>query len=447
MKINVQIDVRKLIERGDLKTLKLLLEDQEPAVIYETIEGLESAEKAIIFRLLSKKLAAEVFSHLEFDEQIELLKLFSDEEVKNIIRNMDPADRVDLFDELPADVVTQLLALLPKDEREETLEVLNYPENSAGRVMSPNFVYVYRNSTVKEALEKVRKYGREADTIYTIFVVEEDRTLIGTVKLEELLFADPEELIEEIYEPNPVYVQTTTDQEEVAEVMKKYELNVIPVVDNDLRLVGIITTSDVFEVIDEEFTEDIHKMAGVTKTTTSYFHTPWLIFIKNRLPWLAGLLLLQSLSAFVVKRYEDLIAQVTILTAFMATMVDAGGNTGGQSSSILIRSLALKEVKLKDWWRVFLKELLIGSVLGISLGILLFARGFLITNDVLVNLSAGISLALIIIVANTIGAMLPFMGLALGIDPALLSSPLITTIADLAGMVIFFMIAKAILKL
>ncbi len=447
MKINVQIDVRKLIERGDLKTLKLLLEDQEPAVIYETIEGLESAEKAIIFRLLPKKLAAEVFSHLEFDEQIELLKLFTDEEVKNIIRNMEPADRVDLFDELPADVVTKLLALLPKDEREETLEILNYPENSAGRVMSPNFVYVYRNSTVKEALEKVRKYGREADTIYTIFVVEEDRTLIGTVKLEELLFADPEELIEDIYEPNPVYVQTTTDQEEVAEVMKKYELNVIPVVDNDLRLVGIITTSDVFEVIDEEFTEDIHKMAGVTKTTTSYFHTPWLIFIKNRLPWLAGLLLLQSLSAFVVKRYEDLIAQVTILTAFMATMVDAGGNTGGQSSSILIRSLALKEVKLKDWWRVFLKELLIGSVLGISLGILLFARGFLITNDVLVNLSAGISLALIIIVANTIGAMLPFMGLALGIDPALLSSPLITTIADLAGMVIFFMIAKAILKL
>ncbi len=447
MKINVQIDVRKLIERGDLKTLKLLLEDQEPAVIYETIEGLESAEKAIIFRLLPKKLAAEVFSHLEFDEQIELLKLFTDEEVKNIIRNMEPADRVDLFDELPADVVTKLLALLPKDEREETLEILNYPENSAGRVMSPNFVYVYRNNTVKEALEKVRKYGREADTIYTIFVVEEDRTLIGTVKLEELLFADPEELIEDIYEPNPVYVQTTTDQEEVAELMKKYELNVIPVVDNDLRLVGIITTSDVFEVIDEEFTEDIHKMAGVTKTTTSYFHTPSLIFIKNRLPWLAGLLLLQSLSAFVVKRYEDLIAQVTILTAFMATMVDAGGNTGGQSSSILIRSLALKEVKLKDWWRVLLKELLIGAVLGISLGILLFARGFLITNDVLVNLSAGISLTLIIIVANTIGAMLPFMGLALGIDPALLASPLITTIADLAGMAIFFMIAKAILKL
>lgn len=447
MKVKLQVDLHKLIERGDFRTLKLLLEDQEPNLIFEMIEELETSEKAIVFRLLRKDVAAEVFSKLEPDEQLELVKLLTDDEIKSIFRNMDPSDRAELLDELPPDVVTKLLSFLPKTERDRTIEVLNYPENSAGRLMSPYFVYVTRSMTVKESLDKVRKFGKDAETIYTIFVVEEDRTLVGTVKLEELLFSDPETTIEEIFDPNPIYVKTTTDQEEVAELMKRYDLNAIAVVDNDLRLVGIIVIDDIVDIIEEEVTEDIHKMAGMTATSTSYFHTsPW-IYIKNRLPWLVGLLLFQSLSALLVSRYEKVLSLYPILAAFMATMIDAGGNAGGQSSTLIIRGMALGEIELKDWWRVLLRETYIGIIMGVVLGVTLFLRGFMITTNVQINFSAGLAILTIIVFANAIGAMLPFVGKVFRIDPAVMSGPLITTIADLAGIAIYFYIATTILKI
>lgn len=447
MKVKLQVDLHKLIERGDFRTLKLLLEDQEPNLIFEMIEELETSEKAIVFRLLRKDVAAEVFSKLEPDEQLELVRLLTDDEIKSIFRNMDPSDRAELLDELPPDVVTKLLSFLPKTERDRTIEVLNYPENSAGRLMSPYFVYVTRSMTVKESLDKVRKFGKDAETIYTIFVVEEDRTLVGTVKLEELLFSDPETTIEEIFDPNPIYVKTTTDQEEVAELMKRYDLNAIAVVDNDLRLVGIIVIDDIVDIIEEEATEDIHKMAGMTATSTSYFHTsPW-VYIKNRLPWLVGLLLFQSLSALLVSRYEKVLSLYPILAAFMATMIDAGGNAGGQSSTLIIRGMALGEIELKDWWKVLLRETYIGIIMGAVLGVTLFLRGFMITTNVQINFSAGLAILTIIVFANSIGAMLPFIGKVLRIDPAVMSGPLITTVADLGGIAIYFYIATTILKL
>jgi len=447
MKVKMQIDIRKLIERGDFRTLKMLLEDQDANVVYEMIEELQTSEKAIVFRLLHKDLAAEVFSKLEPDEQFELVKILTDDEIKSIIKNMEPADRAELFDELPADVVTRLLSFLPKSEREQTIEILNYPENSAGRLMSPYFVYVAKSMNVQQALDKVRKFGKDAETIYTIFVVEEDKTLIGTLKLEDLLFSEPDTPIEDMYTPDPVYVKASTDQEEVAELMKKYDLNAIAVVDNDMRLIGIVTIDDIVDIIDEEATEDIHKMAGMSVTTTSYFHTSPLVFIKNRLPWLVGLLLLESVNAFTIKSFEDALVKVPILAAFMSTMVDAGGNAGGQSSTLIIRSMSLGEIKLKDWWRVFLRELLVGTIIGGILGAVLFVRGFMISNNVLVNISAALALLIIIIFANVIGAMLPFIGKLFKIDPAVMSGPLITTIADLGGMFIYFVIATAMLRI
>ncbi|ODN31257.1 magnesium transporter [Fervidobacterium thailandense] len=447
MKVKLQVDLHKLIERGDFRTLKLLLEDQDPNLIFEMIEELETSEKAIVFRLLRKDVAAEVFSKLEPDEQLELVRLLTDEEIKSIFRNMDPSDRAELLDELPPDVVTKLLSFLPKNERDRTIEVLNYPENSAGRLMSPYFVYVTRSMTVKEALDKVRKFGKDAETIYTIFVVEEDRTLVGTLKLEDLLFSEPETPIEEIFDPNLIYVKTTTDQEEVAELMKRYDLNAIAVVDNDLRLVGIIVIDDIVDIIEEEATEDIHKMAGMTATSTSYFHTsPW-VYIKNRLPWLVGLLLFQSLSALLVSRYEKVLSLYPILAAFMATMIDAGGNAGGQSSTLIIRGMALGEIELKDWWKVLLRETYIGLIMGAVLGVTLFLRGFMITTNVQINFSAGLAILAIIVFANSIGAMLPFIGKVFRIDPAVMSGPLITTVADLAGIAIYFYIATTILKI
>lgn len=445
MKVKLQVDIKKLIERGDFRTLKLLLEDQDANVVFEMIEELETSEKAIVFRLLHKDIAAEVFSKLESDEQFELVRMLTDEEIKSIIRSMEPSDRAELLDELPADVVTKLLSFLPKNEREQTIEILNYPDNSAGRLMSPYFVYVTKDMTVEKALTKVRKFGKDADTIYTIFVIEEDRTLAGTLKLEDLLFSESEVLVEEVYTPDPVYVKTTTDQEEVAELMKNYDLNAIAVVDNDLRLVGIVTIDDIVDIIEEEATEDIHKMAGMNVTSTSYFHTSPFVFIKNRLPWLFGLLLLQSLSALVVSRYEKALSLYPILAAFMATMVDAGGNAGGQSSTLIIRSLALGDIELKDWWKVFLREVYLGAIMGAVLGVTLFLRSFMITSNVSINFSAGIAIFLVMVFSNAVGAMLPFVGKVLKIDPAVMSGPLVTTIADLFGMLIYFSVATLIL--
>lgn len=253
MKVKIQVDIRKLIERNDLKTLKLLLQDQEPGTIFEMIEELEASEKVIVFRLLPKDLAAEVFSQLEPDEQLEIIRLLkSDPVLREIVKNMEPDDRAELLDELPAPLVTTLLEMLTPEEREETLQILNYPENSAGRVMSPRFIYLKENMTAGESLEKIRKFGKKAETIYTLYVVDDSRKLLGFVNLEDIIYVEPHVLIKEITNYNPVFVYTTDDQEEVAQIMRRYDLLVVPVIDKTERLVGVITIDDVVDIIDED---------------------------------------------------------------------------------------------------------------------------------------------------------------------------------------------------
>lgn len=446
MKVKLQVDIRKLIGRNDLKTLKLLLQDQEPGTVFEMIEELEASEKIVVFRLLPKDLAAEVFAQLEPDEQLEIINLLkSDPVLKEIVNNMEPDDRAELLDELPAPLVTTLLEMLSPQEREETLQILNYPENSAGRVMSPRFIYLKENMTIDKALEKIRKFGKRAETIYTLYVVDDSRKLLGFVDLEDILYAEPKTLIKDIANYNPIFVYTTDDQEEVAGIMRRHDLLVIPVIDRDERLVGIITIDDVVDIIDEEATEDIQKMAGLNVTYTSYFHTSTFTFFIKRIPWLAALLLLESLNSFVVSHFEMLIATIPILAAFMTSMVDAGGNTGSQISALVIRGMALGEIKLRDFWRVFIKESFQGILLGAFLGIILLARGFLITHNILVNLAAAVSLTVVILYANILGVILPFMAKFFKIDPAVMAGPIITTVVDVTGMLIYFSIAKIII--
>ncbi|MDI3472517.1 MAG: magnesium transporter [Thermotogaceae bacterium] len=446
MKVKIQIDIRKLIERNDLKTLKLLLQDQEPGTIFEMIEELEASEKIVVFRLLPKDLAAQVFSELEPDEQLEIIRLLkSDPVLREIVKNMEPDDRAELLDELPAPLVTMLLEMLTPEEREETLQILNYPENSAGRVMSPRFIYLEENMTADEALRKIRKFGKKAETIYTLYVVDNSRKLLGFVDLEDIIYAEPHVLIKEIANYNPVFVYTTDDQEEVAQIMRRYDLLVIPVIDKTGTLVGVITIDDVVDIIDEEATEDIQKMAGLNVTYTSYFHTPVLTFFGKRIPWLAILLLLESLSSFVVAHFQNLISMVPILAAFMTLMVGAAGNTGSQISALVIRGMALGEIKTKDFSKVLIRELFQGILLGVALGIILLMRGLLITSDLSVNIAATIALFVVILYANILGVILPFMGKILKIDPAVMAGPVITTVVDVTGMLIYFSIARAII--
>jgi len=446
MKIKLQVDIKRIIERNDLKTLKILLSDQEATVVYEMIEELEPQEKGIVFRLLSKEIAAQVFSELEPDEQLELISLLKDDLLKSIIGSMDLADRAELLDEMPTDVVSDLLQYLTPDERKRTLQILNYPDNSAGRLMTSKYVYVKKTMSVNDALQKLRKFGKQAETVYTLFVTEEDRKLIGTVELKDLVFEEPHNPIEAIYTRQPFFVHTLEDQENVASVMRKHDLSVIPVVDLDDHIVGIITIDDIIDIIDEEATEDIQKMAGLNVTYTSYFHTTKWTFIKKRLPWLGVLLLIESMNSFIVANFESLIAQIPILAAFMTTMVDAGRNTGSQISALLIRGMAMGEVKLKDWWKVVSRELVIGLILGVILGIVLFLRSFFITGNLQINAIASFSLVTVIVFSNILGVILPFFGKLLHIDPAIMAGPLITTIVDISGVGIYLLIARSILK-
>ncbi len=447
MEFTVKIDVKKFIERGDLRTLKILLQEQEPATILDMIKDLPSREKLVVFRLLPKDLAADVFSELEPDEQEELLDLFRDETIKEILDGMDPDDRAELFEEMPANVVKKLIALLSPEERELTMELLNYPPNSAGRMMNPRFVDLYSDMTVAEALVRIRERGRdlESETIYTPFVIDRTRKLLGVVELKDLILADSSSRVGDLMKPNPVYVYTTTDREEVAQIVRRYDLIAVPVVDSEGRLVGVVTIDDVVDVIEEEATEDIHHMASMSSVQTSYFHTPVWIFIRNRLPWLSLLLLMESITANVVSRYEALLASVPIIAAFFTTMSGTGGNVGSQSAAVVIRSMALGELSSRDWIKVLFRELYTSVLLAVPLALLLFLRAFFVSSNLSLNFAISLSLVVLTVYSNVLGAMLPFLGTALRIDPAVMAGPLLTTIVDITGIAIYFVIIKSFL--
>lgn len=447
MKVRVKLDIKDFIERGDFRTLKTILSQQEPADILEMIEELPPDEKIVVFRLLPKDQAAVVFSELEPDDQMALIELFKEEKLREIISSMSPDDRAELLEEMPANVVNRLLSYLSPEERNETLSLLNYPENSAGRLTTPKCLELHPEMSVREALEKIRMEGRDKETIYVMPVIDHQRKLLGVVSLEDLIFADPSTLIEQVMDDQPVFVYATTDQEEVAQIMRKYDLVAVPVVDSEQRLIGIITIDDIVDVIDEEATEDIQKMSSIVVTEQSYFHTSSWQFFTNRLPWLVGLLLLGTLSSGVIARFESLLASLPIIAAFMPAMVDTGGNIGSQIAALVIRGMALGEIEQKHWWKVLLRELLIGGALAAVLALAVLLRVVFVTRSSQVMFAVAVALFAVVIVSNIIGAVLPFIAKALKIDPAIMAGPLLTTIVDLMGILIYFSMVNLMVTL
>ncbi len=442
MKVRVQVDIKKFIENKDFRTLKMLLSEQEPAEILEMIEELPSDEKIVVFRLLPKDKAALVFSELEADDQIALIELFKEEKLREIFLSMDPDDRAELLEEMPANVVNQLLSYLAPDERKLTLSLLNYPENSAGRLTTPKCLELYESMTVKDALEKIRKEGKDKETVQVMPIIDKTRKLVGTVELQDLIFADPDSFVNQIMNPEPVFVYATDDQEHVAQVMRKYDLFVVPVVDSEQRLIGIITIDDVIDVIDEEATEDIQKMSSVITIEESYFHTSLFKLIGRRTPWLIALLLLGTLSQGIISSFEGLLATLPIIAAFMPAMIDSGGNIGSQISALIIRGMALGEIKQKDWWRVLTRELVVSSMMAFILAIALFLRSMITTSALNVSLAVSTALIVVTIYSNLLGASLPFIAKTIHVDPAIMAGPLLTTIVDISGIAIYFYVIK-----
>lgn len=439
--------IEELIRQRKFFQLKELLKDSLPFDIREIIEPLEIGDKIIVFRLLNKETAAEVFSLLPHDYQEELLKHFGMDKMREILEEMDPDDRTELFDELPDEMVKRLIRLLSSEERSIANRLLNYPEDSAGRLMTPEFIELNKNSTAGKAIERIRNIGLDKETIYYSYVVDEKGRLIGIVSLKDLLLSDPKVRIHEIMTTNFVSVYTTDDQEEVATILTQYDLSAIPVADKDNKLVGIITIDDVVDVIHAEATEDVYKMAGIGAPEEPYFNTKFFVLGRKRALWLVILLVTSYLSSIVLKHYSGMLQIVIPLAFFIPMLTGTCGNTGMQSATLIIRGLATGGVEMRHFFRVLFREIFMGVFLGIILGIFSFVRAHFVDVNPFVGVAVGIAVFISVITANIIGSILPMLLKKVKIDPAISAGPFISTIIDVTSLILYFEVAGIIFNI
>lgn len=439
--------IKELINKKKFYDLKVMLSAFLAQDIPEIIEHLEIDEKIIVFRLLKKETAADVFSFLAYEDQEELLSHFGMDKIKEIVEEMDPDDRVELFEELPEKMVKRLTQLLSPSERGAVNRLLGYPEDSAGRIMTPEFIQLKKNSSADDAIEKIRKIGLDKETVYYSYVIDENGFLIGILSLKDLLLAKPETKISEIMTTNMVYVNTMDDQEEVAKVLSHYDLSALPVVDSDKKLVGIVTVDDVVDVIKEEAEEDFHKMVGIEAPEYPYFNTKFFVLGRKRALWLVVLLVMSYLSSVVLKHYSNVLEILIPLAFFIPMLTGTCGNTGMQSATLIIRGLATGEIELNDFIRVFFREIFMGMFLGIILGLFSFVRARFVDVSPFIGIAVGIAVFTSVIAANIIGSILPLFLKKLKIDPAISAGPFITTIIDVTSLILYFEIAQTIFGL
>lgn len=436
-----------LLEEGRYNEVKQEVNELHPVDVAELMGLLDSQKQVILFRLLKKDLAIAVFEQLDFEHQENLLRHFTDEKVAEILNQMSPDDRMELFDELPAKVVKKLLNLLEPAQRDIAASMLGYPENSAGRIMNPRVVDLKEYYTVEQALKRFRRLNPPEELSYTAYVTDAERHLIGRVSLRDLVLADPEDKIGDIMDREVISVSTDDDQEKVAQIIQKYDLVAVPVVDREGRLVGAVTVDDAIDIIEAEATEDIHRLAAIRTTEDEYLHAPLWRKIKNRFIWLAVLLIMGTLTSFVIQGFSEVIQTIVALSFFIPMLIDTGGNVGSQSTTVVVRGLAIGELEGKTLWRVVLVETLIGGVLGVLLGIIGIARVVFLKESPLIGLIVGLSIFVIVFISNLIGIFLPVLFKKMRLDPAIAATPVITTIVDVIGVIIYFRIAQAFLHL
>ncbi|MFH1901742.1 MAG: magnesium transporter [Candidatus Omnitrophota bacterium] len=411
--------------------------------------------KLFVFRLVPYKKAVEVFEYLPTEEEEEMLSSLSSQEIKDILNEMSPDDRTELFEEMPAELVKKFISLLSPQERKIAVEILNYPADSVGRLITPDFVQLYEDMTVEGALTHIRSVGLGKETIYHCYCLDSQKRLIGIVSLKKLVLASPQTKISEVMFRDVIKVNIYADKEEAANIFKKYDLIVLPVVDSNSKLLGIVTFDDLVDVLEEETTEDFEKIAAVLPVEKPYMEASFFNILWKRSVWLILLAVFGSVSGFVLQKYTDSIHQLVALTFFLPLLIATGGNAGIQSATIIIRSLAIGDIGAKDFFRVVFRESFLGLFIGIMLALVgfmralfqLFIQGGLSQSDWLLSVSVGISMGITVVVAAIVGASLPLISRRLKVDPALMSGPLITTIVDIVGIFIYFEIAGFILNL
>ena len=439
---------KDILERNDLLLLHKMLLETNDVDIADFLGELSIEQAMLVFRMLNKDKALEVFSNLDDEMQQNIIHAITDKEVAALINDLWVDDVVDMLEEMPATLVKKVLHNSSPETRELINQYLHYPENSAGRIMTAEYVDIKKNMTVKEAIARVKQLSDTVETIYTCFVTNETRVFESALPLKDLLFAQDDQLIGDLPLTDVVYTTTTADQEEAAQLLVKYHLITLPVVDEEKRLVGIITADDAVDVLIEEETEDFERMAAILPSETPYTKTSAFSLAKNRLPWLAISLIANILISFVVDIYSPIYVAMPILVSFMPMLMGTGGNAGSQTSTLVIRGMALGEIEFIDFWKVLWKEIRVCLVLGLTLGVINFAR-IAVFDDGQIKLAIVVTIALVcgMFVGKTTGAALPLLAKAIHIDPALMSAPIITTIVDIMAIVVFFSLSQAAFSL
>lgn len=416
-------------------------------ILEEVLEELGVEKTIIIFRMLPKDVSVEVFSHLPSDDQREIVQGITDREISYIIDELDFDDKIDVLEELPANIVDKILEKTPKEERKLINTFLNYPDTCAGSLMTPDYISLQESMTVREAMAHIKREGMDSETVYTCYVKKGGRKLEGIVSLRSLVVADDEIKVSELMNTDYVYVNVYDDQEEVSEMFKKYGFLAIPVVDKEHRLVGIITVDDILDVIEEETTEDIERMAGIMDgSDTEYLDIGVFRHVKNRLPWLVFMTVALMLTGTIIARFEAVLSQVIVLVSYLPLLMGTGGNTGTQAATLVIRGLSLDEIDLKDTLKVLWKELRISVILGVILSLFNFAKVVLIDGQsVLIGLTVAAAMIVVVMFAKLLGGLLPMGAKKLGIDPALMATPMISSITDMVSAVTYLLIASLLL--
>ena len=451
--VTVESTLDALLGEKKYATIRDILSTMNPADIASVFDEMEEERLPLLFRLLPKELAAEAFVEMEPEAQELLIRGFSDSELREVLDELYVDDAVDIVEEMPANVVRRILSQADPQMRKEINEILRYPENSAGSIMTTEYVSLRPNMTVEESILRIRRTGVDKETIYTCYVTK-NRTLIGLVTVKDLLLAqDDETTIDEIMETNVISVNTHTDQEEVARMFSKYDFLALPVVDAESRMVGIVTFDDAMDVMEDEVTEDMEIMGGMTPSDKTYLRSTVFDLFKHRIPWLMLLMVSATFTGLIISGFENALAAQVVLTAFIPMLMDTGGNSGSQSSVTIIRALSLGEVEFSDLPRVIWKEIRTAVLCGVTLAaacflkIMLVDRLLLGNNEVtwLVAFVVCVTLALTVLVAKVIGCSLPLLAKKLGFDPAVMASPFITTIVDDLSLLVYFGIASALL--
>lgn len=439
-------EARELIATQRWVELRALLAPWPEPELADLLIDLNPAERLLVFRLLPRQLSSDVFAHLDGEEQNELLTQLNSEETRQLLARLSPDDRTQLFEELPGQATQKLLNLLSPDDLREARQLLGYPEESIGRLMTPDYVAVRPEWTITQALNHIRARGRDSETVNIIYVTDAQWRFLDAVELRRFILNDPQETVAQIVDENYIVLSAFDDREQAVQALRRYDLPALPVVDSAGVLLGIVTFDDLLDVADEEATEDFHKGAAVAPLKTSYPDAAIRELVVKRAPWLLTLIFVNVISGAAIALFEDTIAAVVALVFFMPLLIGSSGNAGAQASTLTVRALAMGEVQLRDWKRLFVKELLVASLLAFAMAVVAAGLAYVrVGADV--ALVVALTMFIVVVVGSLIGTLMPFILSRLGMDPATASGPLITSLADISGVLIYFSLATWLLGL